>query len=225
MGVVNRIPIVTNGLVLNLDAANVKSYPRSGTTWSDLSGNRNTGSLVNGPTFSSDSGGSIVFDGVDDYVSCGNSNTLQVTIGTISVWMKTTNPGSGYRAIIVKQYSWGLYTKDSVLMTYDFGSAQDRSTGINIADGNWKNVSMTFTETIGSPFNNAIIYLNGNSIFTASVKFLNNTLEVQLGSGGESGGSTQLLNGTIAAAYVYNRTLSPQEVLQNYNAQKSRFGL
>jgi hypothetical protein len=218
--------IVSDGLVLYLDAGSPNSYrPDFGTTWKDMSGFNNPGSLINGPTYNSANGGSIMFDGVDDYVSCGNSNTLQVTIGTVSAWIKTTNPGSGYRGIITKQLSWGFFAKDGVLMMYDWGSSVDRSTGVNIADGNWKNISLTFTETIGSPSNNAIMYLNGISIFTTTVKFLNNTVEVQLGRGGDTGGSTQLLNGTIAAAHVYNRILSPQEILQNYNALKSRFNL
>ena len=65
--------IVTNGLVLCLDAGNNKSYPGSGTTWNDLSGNNNTGSLVNGPTFTGSFGGSVAFDGVNDYVACPTS--------------------------------------------------------------------------------------------------------------------------------------------------------
>ena len=68
-----RPSIVTSGLVLNLDAANMKSYPRSGTTWRDLSGLGNNGTLTNGPTFNSQNGGSIVFDGVDDYASINNT--------------------------------------------------------------------------------------------------------------------------------------------------------
>ena len=225
MATIGGSNIITNGLVLALDAANRRSYVPGSTIWNDLTRNRNSGSLINGPTFDSANGGSIVFDGTNDYVSCGNSNTLQVTIGTISVWMKTTNPGSSYRGIITKQSSWGLFTKDSILITYDWGGGGDRSTGINIADGNWKNISMTFTETIGSPSNNAIIYLNGSSILITTVKFSNNLIEVQLGRGGEAGGDTQLLNGTIAAAYVHNRALSATEILQNYEALKSRYGL
>ena len=62
-------PIVTDGLVLCLDAANPKSYPGSGTTWTDLSGNGNNGTLVNGVGYNSDNGGSLSFDGVNDYVS------------------------------------------------------------------------------------------------------------------------------------------------------------
>ena len=64
--------IITDGLVLYLDAANTKSYPGSGTTWRDLSKSQLNGTLTNGPTFNSSNGGSIVFDGVDDYVNLGN---------------------------------------------------------------------------------------------------------------------------------------------------------
>jgi hypothetical protein len=64
--------LVQNGLVLALDAADKNSYRGTGTTWSDLSGNNNTGTLTNGPTFNGGNGGSIVFDGVDDYADFGN---------------------------------------------------------------------------------------------------------------------------------------------------------
>ena len=83
--------VVTNGLVLALDAANTKSYVSGSTTWNDLSGNNNSGSLVNGPTFNSANLGSIVFDGVDDYINCGNSSTLNITeTFTISLWINST---------------------------------------------------------------------------------------------------------------------------------------
>ena len=217
--------IIQDGLVLYLDAANTKSYPTTGTTWSDLSRRGNNGTLTNGPTFNSLNGGSIVFDGVDDYVSCGNNSNLQIEQGTISAWVKTTSPGAGFRGIITKQNNYGLFTNNSVLVTYDWGNTQTRSTGINIADGTWKNIAMSFTTNTGTPSNNAIIYLNGSAILTTTIKQSNNTVEVQLARGGVSAGSTQLLNGNISTGLVYNRALSATEVLQNYNATKSRFGL
>jgi hypothetical protein len=218
--------IVTNGLVLALDAADKNSYPGSGTTWTDISRNGNNGTLTNGPTFNSANGGNIVFDGADDYVSCGNNSNLQIDQGTISAWVKTTSPGAGFRGIITKQNNYALFTNDSVLVTYDWGNAQIRNTGINIADGTWKNVAMSFTTNTGTPSNNAIIYLNGSAILTTTVKYSNNTIDIELGRGGSGGGgNTQLLNGNISTGLVYNRALSATEVLQNYNATKSRFGL
>ena len=70
--------VVTNGLVLALDAADRNSYPGSGTAWTDISGRGNTGTLTNGPTYSSANGGSIVFDGTNDYVDCGSINFTRI---------------------------------------------------------------------------------------------------------------------------------------------------
>ena len=213
-------------LVLNLDAGNIASYPGTGTLWTDLSIYGNNGTLVNSPAFDSSNGGSIVFDGVNEYVNCGNASNLQITVGTISVWVKTTTPGSSYRGIITKQYSWGLFVKDNILITYDWGNVIDRTTGINIADGTWKNIVMTFTQTIGTPSNNVIVYLNGNPVLTTTVKYSNNTINVELARGGNNPlGYSQILNGNISQALIGNRVLSATEVLANFNATKGRYGL
>ena len=88
MSVIGGPNIVEDGLVLSLDAANTKSYPGSGTVWSDLSGNSNNGTLTNGPTFDSGNKGSIVFDGIDDSISVGHTALLNPTLNmTISVWV------------------------------------------------------------------------------------------------------------------------------------------
>ena len=213
--------IVTNGLVFCLNAADKNSYPGSGTTWTDVSGNGNTGTLTNGPTFNSANGGYIVFDGVDDYINCGNSSSVQITVGSIAAWVKTSSPGGGYRSIIAKQNAWGLFAADSILVTYDWGNVATRTTSINIADGTWKYVTMTFTETVGTPSNNAIVYLNGNSVLTTTIKHSNQSANLHVAEAN----ANQYLNGNIANAQVYNRVLSATEVLQNYNAQKSRFNL
>jgi hypothetical protein len=213
--------IVTDGLVLCLNAADKNSYPGNGTTWSDVSGNGNNGTLTNGPTFNSANGGSIVFDGVDDYINCGNASNLQITIGTISAWVKTSSPGGSFRSIIAKQNAWGLFIADSILVTYDWGNVATRSTGINIADNTWKYVAMTFTETSGTPSNNAIVYLNGNAVLTTTIKNSNQSVNVQIAEAN----ANQYLNGNIAAASIYNRVLSASEIQQNYNATKSRFNL
>jgi hypothetical protein len=83
---------VTNGLVLYLDAGNTNSYPGTGTSWRDISGNSNNGTLTNGPTFNSANLGSIVLDGTDDYVNCGNNSSINITgTGlTLSAWVYRT---------------------------------------------------------------------------------------------------------------------------------------
>jgi hypothetical protein len=218
--------IVTSGLVLCLNAADKNSYPGTGTTWTDLSGNSNNGTLTNGPTFNTGSGGSIVFDGVDDYVTCGNNSSLQINQGTISAWVRTTSPGSSFRGIITKQQNYGLFTNNGVLVTYDWGNGQTRSTGINIADGTWKNVAMSFTTNTGTPSNNTIIYLNGAAILTTTTKFVDNTVNVELGRGGTiPTGNLQFLNGNISTGLIYNRALSASEINQNFQATRARFGI
>jgi hypothetical protein len=219
MAFVHSPKIVTDGLVLALDAGNVKSYPGSGTTWLDKSGRGNNGTLINGPTFSSANLGSIVFDGTNDYVDWGNK--FSSTQGTIGIWFKTTNAGSSFRALINKSEEWGLFLQDNILITYDWGNAAARSTGLNLATGNWYHVMMTFTTTTGTPSNNAIIYLNGSSILTTTVKQSRTNFNFQIGAQNGS----QNLNGSIASGFVYNRALTPSEILQNYNATKGRFGL
>ena len=211
--------IVRSGLVLNLDATNLASYPGTGTTWYDTSGSGNNGTLTNGPTFLQERGrGSIVFDGSNDYVDFGS--TLNITLGSTSVWFKTSNAGTSFRALINKSNAWGLFLQDNVLITYDWGNAVARTTGLNLATNTWQNAAMTFTETTGTPSNNAILYVNGISVLTTTVKysaFFPFQIAAQNGS--------QNFSGSIAYAQVYNRALSAQEVQQNYNALKSRFGL
>jgi hypothetical protein len=218
---------VTNGLILSLDAANTRSYPGSGTTWTDLSRSDINGTLTNGPTFNTANGGNIVLDGTDDYINCGNSSTLPVNSGSICAWVKTSTPGSSFRGIITKQGNYGLFTDSGVLVTYDWGNGQTRSTGNNIANGNWHNVVLTFTNNVGTPSNNALVYLNGSLRLTTTIKVQTNIENLELGRGGTSGGGpgVQQLNGSIAAASVYSTILTATEVLQNYNSLKTRFGL
>jgi hypothetical protein len=219
--------VVTNGLVLYLDAGQTTSYPGSGTTWTDLSGRGNNGTLVNGVGYVGTNGGALSFGGVNDYVNCGNNSILQLSGGTISTWVKTLTPGSSFRSIIAKQFNYGLFTNDGVLITYDWGNSLVRTTNINIADNSWKNISMSFTTNTGTPSNNVVIYLNGISILTTTIK-RNDTYNIQLeiGRGGTvPTGDTQYFNGNIAQTSIYNRALTAAEIQQNYNALKSRFGL
>jgi hypothetical protein len=212
--------IVKDGMVMCLDAGNRKSYAGSGTSWVDLSRNGNNGTLTNGPTFSIANGGSIVFDGTNDQIDCGNALSLQITIGTISAWFNATNANSGFNGIITKRHAWSLFVQDNVLMTFDWGSgAVSRSTGITVGNGLWNHATMSFNTNID---NGAIVYLNGVAVLTTRIIHYNHAYGVRIG---ESSGANQFLTGNVASASVYNRRLSAAEVLQNYNATKGRFGL
>ena len=208
-------PIITDGLVLALDAANKKSYPGSGTTWNDLSGNNNTGTLTNGPTFDSSNNGSIDFDGTDDFVECSK---ISSTNFTNSVWMKVDS--KDINGII----SWTVgNVRRELLFIYGditivYGSSKYRR-GPVISNGVWTNVAATYDGTT------PLIYVNGVS----------QTLGSQLSAGG--GGSNKCyigrsafatpyyFDGKMANVKIYNRALTSTEVLQNYNSTKDRFGL
>jgi hypothetical protein len=215
--------VVQDGLVLNLDASKFYSYPKSGTTWTDLTNNGNTGTLVNGVGYNSANRGSLVFDGVNDYVNCQNAANLQITVGTISAWFNANSGNNAYNGIITKQEAWSLFVKDNVLVSYDWGNTAERNTGITVGNSTWNYAAMTFTQTVGTPSNNAIIYLNGTSVLTTTVKHVSQATPVVVGDGGV--GASQNFGGNMAQALIYNRALTATEITQNFNATRARFGI
>ena len=220
MGLSHSPRIVTDGLVFCVDAANKRSYPGAGTTWTDLTANKNNGTLTNmTDNFSTDGAGSLTFDGTNERVTCGNDTSIQITEGTISAWFAANNGNSSYNGIIAKQDAWALFVYEDRLVTYSWGNASRRDTGIDVGNGAWNNAVMTFTETTGSPSNNAKVYLNGDLVLTTTVKHSNNTVTLMIGEAN----SNQYFSGKIAQASVYNRVLSADQVRQNYLATKGRY--
>jgi len=212
--------IVTDGLVFAVDAGNTKSYPGSGTTWKDLSGNGNDGTLTNGPTFDSGNGGNIVFDGGNDYVDVSNLRLITNDFDdkfTINVWVKTTTT-SNYNRIVQFQHNVGLY----LCSDGGFGvqSGGDNSgvcaSGTFIRDGNWHHIVVTYDEGIGYTG-----YKDGQLVFDVSTIDTepSDDINTVIGKG------DQYFNGSLAAVSFYNKILTPEEVAQNYNALKGRFGL
>jgi len=229
MSYYNGPTIVTNGLVLYLDAANSKSYPGSGTSWVDLSGNGNNGTLTNGPTFNSANGGSIVFDGANDYVNLPHLINVSNPI-TWNIWFKTTNTDSGF---LFSDWSSPSF---SFLFRIYFGffaiglrnsSQQDISDStvgrFPLISNNVYNVCVTYSQAVGSLnifSNGSLIQQTGNNISPASIVNTSNNFSIGL----KQDTSTYLV-GNVYIASIYNRALSASEVLQNYNATKTRFGL
>lgn len=218
-GFANNAPIVTDGLVFYVDAGNSKSYPGSGTTWSDLVGG-NDGTLTNGPTYDSGNAGSIVFDGTNDYIS------TQLTCGTTFtwfVWFKTDVVSSGYRNIIA------IPSPDYMLMLLDGNTT---SMGFWTPDG-LGGGSLNMDSISANTWYNAVFVREGNSITNGYKTYLNGVFKGQANTGtwsssdyvwlGGRSGQSQYLNGNIACAMVYNKALTAAEVLQNYNALKNRF--
>jgi hypothetical protein len=222
-----------NGLILHLDAANVKSYLGSGTTWTDLSGNGNNGTLTNGPTFSSNNLGSIVFDGTNDYVNVSYNSILNTPNGaTYEMWIKPTvattgpflnrgtsdsgatpdNPRFVALSTGALYFDWSSPGVDVYLQT---------ATGV-VTMGSWNQVI-----GLATPSAQLRTFVNGvETSYSTRVNSLSSTLP-NTATSLEIGAATyyQFFNGSISIVRLYNRVLSATEILQNYNATKSRFGL
>lgn len=219
MGVYRGPKIVADSLVMLMDAADKNSYS-GGSIWNDVTKNSNNGTIENSPTYVDGQLAYFTLNGTQRIV-CGNNTSLQITVGTIDAWVYPNNNASTH-GIITKQNAWGLFVTANKLQAYDWGNGVFRDTGVTIGNATqWYHVAMTFTETVGTPSNNAILYINGSAVLTTTVKHASQTVQVMLGEAS----ATQYLNGNIAAASIYNRVLSASEIAQNYNAKKSRFKL
>jgi len=226
--------IVKDGLILHLDAGNSKSYVSGSLVWNDLSKNQNNGSLISGSVYTGSAGGAIYFDGVNDYVDCGVTNlTLSANI-TLSAWINQSIL-TGYGNIITKEGStiadldYGFTTSVGGNLYFWFYNGgykihETFTNNINQTD-TWYNVAAVFSDT-----NNTVqLYANGIQIYnqpetTSMVSHTNSKLFVGWRNSFYAV-NRQLFKGNISIVQIYNRALTPSEVLQNYNAQKSKFGL
>ena len=201
------------GLVLALDAADRNSYIGSGTSWRDLSGNNYTGTLTNGPTFNGSNGGCIVFDGVDDYVSIPDIN---FTAATIDIWIYI-NAYSVGGSVFVYQSSSGfeVWSDLNGLIRYNKNPSVGLTSGPGFTLNSWKNIVATSDGTVNK------LYLNNVNIGSTNGGIFDNTSgDIRI-----SGYGSYMVNGRCPILKMYNRALSSTEVLQNYNATKTRFGL
>ena len=235
--------IVTDGLLLCLDAANTKSYIGSGTTWIDLSRSSNSGTLVNGPTFSSNNRGYITCDGTVDYISIPNTSQFKFGGGnfTVEYWFRKLNTTIGYDDI------WGPNTWNTGASP---GTNEWTLTIGNTTVGNGNNFSLavevgttvystgesttllslnTWYQLVGvREGGNLKVYLNSELNMSVSpVGFTSSSVinniparEIRINNSGWDRLYTKADNSQLR---IYNKALSATEVLQNYNATKTRF--
>ena len=228
MGLSHSPKIVTNGLVLALDAANNKSYPGSGTSWNDLSGNSNTGTLTNGPTFSNANGGIIVLDGTNDYII--DSSTTNIPTGsssrTIQMWIYP-------RTDTCPLVQLGMSGNQVYIMSF-FNSAGTLylfTDGVNVANNiifsgsNLPTLNAWNHMTFGNSGQNWFYYLNGVPKLLGTWSVTLNTVGQKYVIGYRDDVFVGTTNGNISQTFVYNRALNENEILQNYNATAVRFGL
>ena len=218
MGIDYNTITVTDGLVAYWDVANTRSYSGSGLTLNGLIGGLGA-TLVNGVAYSGNNLGYLTFDGSNDYVNAANPSELQLTTGTICVWCRTSSPGSGYRGIVAKQYAYGIFYNSNNLTLYDWAVPRGNDTGVNLADGNWKHISFSFQSGVT---NGSVLYLNSVGILTTTYTISNNNSNLFIGS---EQNASQNANCNISVVNIYNRVLSAAEIIKNYTATKSRYGL
>tara|TARA_R110002072_G_scaffold1455_1_gene12158 strand:- start:2351 stop:3022 length:672 start_codon:yes stop_codon:yes gene_type:complete len=222
MSVKSNIGVVTDGLVFYADAGNGNSYPGSGTTWTDLAGS-DDGTLTNGPLFDSNNGGSIDFDGTNDYAEISGTQNLNFPISTnsatFSIFLKFHSVGS-WTGLFNKNRSssWiGLWMSSASKAVFGAPSSNLQGT-TTLATGNWYNI-------VGVQLANTSrkIYVNGTLEATKTTSFGSTAATTENWMIGQATSVNEYLNGNVACASIYEKALTADEVLQNYNALKNRF--
>lgn len=154
------------------------------------------------------------FDGTNDYVHCTNPVSYRVYNGTVEAWIKTSNPGNGVRGVVVKQGAFALQVNDNILSTYDYTSQAFYSTGVNVADGAWHHIAMSFNSGIS---NETKIYLDGVLILSATITVKNQVNPLMIGAGNHVG--AQSINATIDEIRVWNTVRTQSEIQANMGGE------
>ena len=215
--------VVTTGLQLYLDAGNASSYPGSGTAWTDLSGNNRDGTLTNGPTYSGTNGGSIVFDGSNDYVQCTGS--LTVTAATFVTWIRRNGNQGQYDGILFSRGSntTGMNFQTSNQLGYhwnDAGNTYNWQSGLTIPNLTWCMIAVSVTSTAATAY---LCQTGGTTTATNTVNHSSSNLnDIKLA---QDDAGNRFFNGNIAIAQLYNIALSAGEISQNFEADRARFGV
>lgn len=217
--------IVTSDLVLHLDAANVASYPGTGTTWTDLSVSGSNGTLVGGPTYSSANSGSLVFDGSSAYIDMGIVSAVNAATNfTVSMWFKTSNISREqvlFATINPTLTSgWHVEFYQSKFMMQVYPSGQYAQATNAMSSDLWYNVVVAYTSGGGVAY-----YQNGAANGTTTGKTFATPVSTTIIARFGQYYAPYAFVGNIAQVLFYNRTLSASEILANYDALRGRFGL
>ena len=212
--------IVSSGLIMNLDAKNVLSYSGTGTTWTDLSGNGNNGTLYNGTSYNSTNGGTIVFDGVNDYVKINTG--LPVSGNTLSLWFKqSSSKGAGLfetsaNGAPIANGSAYLFVQLTTAYLRTYNESGGYSANSAYTPTNWYNVTITGLGSTQKVYVNGVLTTTKSGIST-SLNY-NSVMNIGVGYYG-------YFNGNVPVVHAYNRVLTQAEITANFNALKGRYGL
>jgi hypothetical protein len=238
--------IVRNGLLLQLDPANIKSYSGSGTIIYDLAGNGNYGTLTNGPLFSSLNNGQIVCDGVNDYIVYSDSTVADnLASMTVSAWVNTNWFASGTYIPIIEKFpdevsgsGWELAlnwtgTPSIFAMLQDTGGAHWNSeyvpiTGLLPTGSYWLNIGFSYS---GGTTGKILLYINGKKQSTVNassgvVGSISTTSRISIASrDGKNNYGSNFSSMALGLVKVYNRQLTDLEIKQNFEALRGRYGI
>ena len=214
--------IVTNGLVLNLDASNSSSYSGTGTTWTDLSGSSNNGTLTNGATFNSANGGAMVFDGIDDRVQTNYNPTF--TDFTVCVWYKD-NGSSTYGRLVDNNYINGFWLGKNGTTPNQWGGGIKESPSpfgiyLTLPDSQWHFLTSVRSGTTHTIYGDGITNKISNTVSAAAL----NGTSIAIGEW-SGGGTGQIFKGNIPQVLIYSRAITEAEIMQIFNATKGKYGL
>ena len=230
--------IIEDGLVLALDAADRNSYPGSGTTWTDLSGNGRNGTLVNGVGYNGSNGGSLSFDGVNDYVNFTDKPEFTFTGAKFSleVFFRYVNRTTSNDNCIIGKRDYGFTQREYNFYIYEPGSTPTLRFIISsnltpnwttvesstIQKNTWYHAVATSDAGVGRIYLNGVLNATNNSMNSSTT---NGTSPLTIGNAFNGGSAIQYFNGSIPLARIYNRALTASEVQQNFNALRGRFGI
>lgn len=231
MGIGYNAKIVTNGLVLCLDAGNTKSYPGTGTTWTDLSRNNNNGTLTNSPVFSSANGGLINFTAASSqYVSVSDADSLSATNISVEAWVRFSVAGT--RIIYCGKGAGAGFADTEYWLERTAGNQfsvwfSNGTTGANHLLASSSVSINTWYHVVGVYDGTAIRgYVNGvqdSATFNLTGSLVATSIGYSIGRLGTL--NALYHSGDVAVNRIYNRALSAADVLQNFNALRGRFGI
>lgn len=223
--------ISTNGLALYLDAANRKSYPATGTLWYDLSGSQINGTLVNGPTFNIQNKGNLIFDGTNDYVSVSNTS---LGVGgkppncTMTIWAKINRTSTfqqiaGFRndsnfSFFFLLLDSGGATVNTEARIQTSANTYDIAVDFMPYFNKWTHITFAAYETFSRLYLNGVLVGSNTSV---SGSFGSTSQNFTIGS--HPNGGSFLTNGSISSVLFYNRGLTQQEIVTNFNAGRDKF--
>lgn len=229
MGIAYNTSIVTSGLRMYVDAANTKSYPGSGTTWSDMSSGGNNGILTNSPTYSSSNGGVISFNGVSSSIQTPSFSVAGTQISIFS-WFKFSSLQTSETSIVRKDGYWQLGFFNPSTNTVRCLLATSVTTGwvgtndfvYPFSNNTWYNFGFVYNNGVTNFYVNGV---NIRTITTITGSLLTGSMAVSIAGNVDGSANPTYLNGVVPLVSVYNTALSDADVLQNFNALRRRYDL